>query len=174
MPGPGASSDAKPPPADTGIVALIGSGGRESAIAWKLAQSPAVQRILLVPGNGYTETRRMGKIENADFRSRLDTPANFDGFAEWCVAQGVSLVVVGPEAPLAVGLVDHLLGRDIKCFGPTKEAARLEWDKAYAKEFFDKHAIPTAKWKAFSDAKEAEAFIARYLDCVFTTKASDL
>ncbi|OQV21677.1 Trifunctional purine biosynthetic protein adenosine-3 [Hypsibius exemplaris] len=143
-----------------GIVALIGGGGRESALAWKLAQSPAVQRVLLVPGNGYTATaNQVDKVSNATFSLSLEDPVNFTAFAEWCEIAAVSLVVVGPEAPLAVGLADFLNARGIGCFGPTRDAARLEWDKAYAKKFFDAEGIPTAQWRAFTDATDAEAFI---------------
>jgi phosphoribosylamine--glycine ligase / phosphoribosylglycinamide formyltransferase / phosphoribosylformylglycinamidine cyclo-ligase len=149
-------------PSDTGIVLLVGSGGRESAIAWKLSQSPSVRRVLLVPGNDYIGLGYAEKIENASFSLSLDDATNFGGLSKWCRDAAVSLVVVGPEAPLAAGLADYLNQQGIPCFGPTKNAARLEWDKAFAKNFFDKQGIPTAKWKAFSDSKEAVQFIKRY------------
>ena len=147
------------------VVVIVGSGGRESALAWKLSQSPNVRRILLVPGNGYTASFCSQKISNGFLdldNLSLDNPSYFNQFSDRCKTEKVALVVIGPEAPLAAGLADHLLREGIACFGPQTQAAKLEWDKVYAKSFFDKYGIPTARWKSFTKSDEAVKYINRY------------
>lgn len=132
-------------------VLVIGGGGREHCLAWKLAQSQHVEKVLVAPGNGGTS------VENKSRNSKIEsvTSLNLTDHASvkhLCSKNKIDLVVVGPEAPLADGLVDFLTAEGISCFGPTKEAARIETSKAFAKEFMTKYDIPTARWKAFKDS----------------------
>ena len=120
-------------------VLVIGSGGREHALAWKLAQSSNVENVLVAPGNGGTATEP--GVEN------VDIPVDdLDGLVELARSRDVGLTVVGPEAPLAAGVVDRFEEEGLKCFGPSAEAAQLESSKAFAKEFLSRHRIPTADW----------------------------
>lgn len=131
-------------------ILLVGSGGREHALAWKLKQSPAAPEILAAPGNP-----GMGAL------ARL-SPVPIDDVAELAalaVREGVDLVVVGPEAPLAAGLADRLGQVGVPVFGPTALAARLESSKAFAKDFCARHAIPTAAYRVFEDAIHAKAYL---------------
>lgn len=130
-------------------VLVIGGGGREHCLAWKLAQSEHVQKVFVAPGNGGTNHRSSGeKIEN------LACPnlADHSSVKTLCLKNKVDLVVVGPETPLADGLVDFLVAEGIACFGPTRDAARIETSKAFAKEFMTKYGIPTARWQVFTDS----------------------
>jgi phosphoribosylamine--glycine ligase len=120
-------------------VLVIGSGGREHALAWKLAQSERVERVLVAPGNA--GTAREPGVENVDVAAD-----DLDGLVELAKSRGVGLTVVGPEAPLAAGVVDRFAEAGLKCFGPTADAARLESSKAFAKQFLARHEIPTAAW----------------------------
>ena len=120
-------------------VLVIGSGGREHALAWKLAQSERVDRVLVAPGNA--GTAREPGVENVDVAAD-----DLDGLVELATSRGVGLTVVGPEAPLAAGVVDRFAEAGLKCFGPTADAARLESSKAFAKRFLARHEIPTAAW----------------------------
>src|SRR5512135_1509101 len=124
-------------------VLVIGGGGREHALAWKLAQSPRVQQIVVAPGNG--GTARDPRLANLG----LTDPA---ALAEWAEREKVALTVVGPEAPLAAGVVDLFRARGLRVFGPTRAAAQLESSKAFAKEFMRRHGIPTARYATFDDA----------------------
>lgn len=138
------------------IVLVIGSGGREHCLAWKLAKSKHVSKVFVLPGNGGSKTDEMyycstTKIENVTSISI----AEHSEVKAFCLKMKVSLVVVGPEAPLADGIVDYLSGHGILCFGPTKEAARIETSKAFAKDFMSRHGIPTAQFKTFADCKSA-------------------
>ncbi|KAM4058008.1 phosphoribosylglycinamide synthetase, ATP-grasp (A) domain-containing protein [Hirsutella rhossiliensis] len=137
-------------------VLLIGSGGREHALAWKLSQSPRVERILVVPGNGGTAT--CPKTANV----RSVSAENFTGLVDFSKSNGINLVVPGPEAPLVDGVEDFFRKAGIPCFGPSKEAARLEGSKTYSKDFMRKYEIPTAAYENFSDHDKAT----RYLDSV--------
>ena len=131
-------------------VLLIGSGGREHALAWKLAQSPRVTNLYAAPGNpGIAQVADLVQIGVMDF----------DKVARFCRQNNVDLVVVGPEDPLAAGMVDHLAKEGIRSFGPTKEAAQLEADKWFAKEMMRHQAVPTAEARAFSDPAAAEEFV---------------
>lgn len=131
-------------------VLVVGGGGREHALATRLASSPSVREVILAPGNGGTA----GAFRN--FPIRADEIADIAMMAE---REGVDFVVVGPEAPLVLGLVDELDARNIPCFGPSKEAAQLEGSKAFMKDFAARHRIPTAGFQVFEDAKLAAAYI---------------
>lgn len=131
-------------------VLVIGAGGREHALAWKLAQSPRAQRIYLAPGNGGTAADR--NLQNVD----LHASAELIAFAR---AEQIGMTVVGPEAPLAAGIVDDFRAAGLRVFGPTRAAAQLEWSKDYAKAFMARHAIPTAAYKTFTDSAQAHAYI---------------
>ncbi|XP_068126564.1 trifunctional purine biosynthetic protein adenosine-3 [Hyperolius riggenbachi] len=148
-------------------VLVIGGGGREHALAWKLAQSAHVKQILVAPGNA--GTANTGKISNADV-----PVGDHAKVIEFCRSSSISLVVVGPEAPLAAGLVDDLTAAGVRCFGPTAKAAQLEASKSFAKDFMDRHGIPTAKWKSFTDPKEACDFINSAKFQALVVKASGL
>ena len=129
---------------------VIGSGGREHAMAWKLAQTPGLQKVYVAPGNA--GTAREHELENL----ALSDPQALADFAE---ENKVLLTVVGPEAPLAAGVVNIFRARGLKIFGPTKEAAQLESSKDFAKRFMARHNIPTAEFETFSDAAAAHAYI---------------
>ena len=131
-------------------VLVIGSGGREHALAWRLAQSPRVQRVIVAPGNGGTA-----------LDSQLDTVAytSPEDLADFAQREDIGITVVGPEAPLAAGVVDVFRARGLKIFGPTKAAAQLESSKDYAKAFMMRHKIPTARYQTFTDPVQAHAYI---------------
>lgn len=120
-------------------VAVIGGGGREHALCWKLAQSNYVKEIYCLPGNG--GTAGVEKVKNEDI-----AVCDFAAIAEFCTKQKVDLVVVGPDNPIADGIVDYLQGRQLRVFGPLKQAAKLESSKVFAKEFMVRNRIPTAKY----------------------------
>ena len=145
-------------------ILVIGSGGREHALAWKLAQSPRVKKVFVAPGNGGTAS--MPHLEN------LAIP-EIERLADFCVAEDVHLTVVGPEAPLAAGVVDHFRERRLRIFGPTRAAAQLESSKAYAKDFMQRHGIPTAQHRTFTDPAQAHAYITER-DCALVVKADGL
>ncbi len=134
-------------------VLVIGSGGREHALAWKLAQSERVQSVYVAPGNGGT-AQDVG-IKNVP----LTDPA---ALADFAVAEKVVLTVVGPEAPLAAGVVDLFRARGLRIFGPTQAAAQLESSKAFAKDFMQRHGIPTALYASFTAAAEAHAHVDKH------------
>ena len=133
-------------------VLIIGSGGREHALAWKVAQSSEVSKVFVAPGNA--GTARESKVENVAI-DVLDKQA----LAELALREGVALTIVGPEAPLVDGLVDHFRARGLKCFGPTRGAAQLEGSKAFTKDFLARHQIPTAGYGNFTDLDQALAFL---------------
>ncbi len=132
-------------------VLVIGSGGREHAIAWKLARSERVSQVFVAPGNG-------GTLRDSDLKNLPLT--NIHKLADWATEQRVAVTVVGPEAPLAAGIVDVFRGRGLRIFGPTKAAAQLESSKAFAKDFMQRHGIPTARYAVFGNADEAHAYVA--------------
>ncbi len=132
-------------------VLIIGGGGREHALAWKAAQSPRVERVFVAPGNA--GTAREPKLENVAIAAD-DIPA-LVAFA----ADNADLTIVGPEAPLVLGIVDVFRGAGLRCFGPTKAAAQLEGSKAFSKDFLARHGIPTASYRTFTDADEALAYV---------------
>ncbi|SMB21088.1 phosphoribosylglycinamide synthetase phosphoribosylamine-glycine ligase [Sterolibacterium denitrificans] len=129
---------------------VIGSGGREHALAWRLAQAPGVQTIYVAPGNAGTARDR--ELKNLP----LTDPA---ALAEFASREHVHFTLVGPEAPLAAGIVDLFRARGLRIFGPTQAAAQLESSKDYAKNFMARHGIPTAKFQTFSDAQAAHAYV---------------
>ncbi|NMG02139.1 phosphoribosylamine--glycine ligase [Azoarcus taiwanensis] len=131
-------------------VLVIGSGGREHALAWKLAQSPKVTRVLVAPGNA--GTAREPLLENVPVTDIAE-------LVELARREGVQYTVVGPEAPLAAGVVDAFREADLPIFGPTRAAAQLESSKDFAKQFLVRHKIPTARYQTFSDAAAAHAYI---------------
>jgi phosphoribosylamine--glycine ligase len=129
---------------------VVGSGGREHALAWKLAQSPRVQLVYVAPGNG--GTARDERLRNID----ITEPAALADFVE---SEQIAFTLVGPEAPLAAGIVNLFRSRGLKIFGPTKEAAQLESSKDFAKAFMKRHAIPTAEYETFADVAAAHAYL---------------
>ena len=129
---------------------IIGSGGREHAIAWRLAKTPGLQKIFVAPGNAGTAHEHA--LENV----HITDPAALADFAE---REGIHLTVVGPEAPLAAGVVNLFRARGLKIFGPTREAAQLESSKDFAKRFMMRHKIPTAAYETFSDCRAAHAYV---------------
>ncbi len=129
---------------------VIGGGGREHALAWKLAQSPRVQKVFVAPGNG--GTAREPGVENVPV-------ADLGELADFAVREGVQLTVVGPEGPLAAGVVDAFRARGLRIFGPTRAAAQLESSKAFAKSFLFRHRIPTAGYQTFTEARAAHAYV---------------
>jgi phosphoribosylamine---glycine ligase len=134
-------------------VLVIGNGGREHALAWKLAQSPRVQQVYVAPGNGGTAADP--QLRNVPF-------AGWQALADFVVAEKIGLTVVGPEAPLAAGVVDQFRSRGLRIFGPTKAAAQLESSKAFSKAFMQRHGIPTAHYATFTDAAAAHAHVEQH------------
>ena len=131
-------------------VLVVGGGGREHALAWKLAQSPKVQAVYVAPGNGGTALdARLENIPITDVRQ----------LREWAVGEKIALTVVGPEQPLAAGIVDEFRAHGLRVFGPTKAAAQLESSKAFSKAFMQRHGIPTADYETFTDAVAAHAYV---------------
>ncbi|HSM22371.1 MAG TPA: phosphoribosylamine--glycine ligase, partial [Rubrivivax sp.] len=134
-------------------VLVIGGGGREHALAWKLKQCERVQAVYVAPGNG-------GTAADPGLRNvPITDPARLADFA---AAEKVTLTVVGPEAPLAAGVVDLFRARGLRIFGPTQAAAQLESSKAFAKEFMQRHGIPTALYATFTEAAAAHAHVDRH------------
>ncbi len=131
---------------------VIGSGGREHALAWRLSKSPGLQKIYVAPGNAGTAHHR--EMENLN----ITDPAALADFAE---KEKIHLTVVGPETPLAAGIVNVFRARGLKVFGPTKEAAQLESSKDFAKRFMARHKIPTAAFETFTDIAAAHAYVDR-------------
>ncbi len=134
-------------------VLVIGGGGREHALAWKLARSPKVQLVFVAPGNGGTATHPA--LRNVPVTDIV-------ALADFAVSERIALTVVGPEAPLAAGVVDLFRKRGLRVFGPTRAAAQLESSKAFAKDFMQRHGIPTALYASFSDAAAAHAHVERH------------
>lgn len=131
-------------------VLVVGSGAREHALVWKLRASPGVTDVLAAPGNAGI----------AALARTFDVPAErTEGIVGLAVREGVDFVVVGPEAPLVLGLVDALAEEEIPAFGPTAAAARLEGSKVFAKEFMARHGVPTAPFRVFSDPGQADAYV---------------
>ena len=148
-------------------ILVAGNGGREHALAWKLAQSPRVARVLVAPGNGGTALAG-GKIGNVPIAA--DDIAMLVRLAK---DENIELVVVGPEAPLAAGAVDAFRASGIRCFGPSQAAAQLESSKAFAKAFMQRHGIPTARYAVFTDFNAAIDHV-HTIDYPIVVKASGL
>ena len=131
-------------------VLVVGSGGREHALAWKLAQSPKVQTVFVAPGNGGTALD--GRLKNINITDIAELRA-------WALAEKIAVTVVGPEGPLAAGIVDEFRQHGLRVFGPTQAAAQLESSKAFSKAFMQRHGIPTAAFATFTDATAAHAYV---------------
>lgn len=145
-------------------VLVIGGGGREHALAWRLSQSPRVDQVWVAPGNGGTaQDARLKNVPITDVKALAD-------FAQ---QEKVDLTVVGPEAPLAAGVVDEFLARGLRIFGPRRQAAQLESSKVFAKAFMKRHGIPTADYEVFSDPEPAHAFVEK-LGAPIVVKADGL
>lgn len=133
-------------------ILIIGSGGREHALAWKCAQSPRVDEVLVAPGNA--GTARESKVRNVPVSSD-----DIDALVNLAQTENVSLTIVGPEAPLVAGVVDRFNELGLPCFGPTAAAAQLEGSKAFTKDFLARHKIPTADYQNFTELEPALAYI---------------
>ena len=133
-------------------VLVIGGGGREHAMAWRLAQSPKVHKVYVAPGNAGTALDK--RLENLPITDVQELRA-------WAQREGIHLTVVGPEAPLAAGVVDEFRNHGLRIFGPTKAAAQLESSKAFSKDFMARHGIPTARYETFTDPVAAHAYVDR-------------
>jgi len=133
-------------------VLIIGGGGREHALAWKAAQSQAVDKVFVAPGNAGTALEN--KIENIDIAAD-----NVPALLEFAKANNIDLTIVGPEQPLVAGVVDAFQENGLACFGPTKAAAQLEGSKSFSKDFLARHNIPTAAYRTFTDLAEASAYL---------------
>jgi phosphoribosylamine--glycine ligase len=131
-------------------ILVIGGGGREHALAWKIAQSDKVQKVFVAPGNGGTaRDKRLDNIDLTDVKA----------LREFAQSNGIELTVVGPETPLAAGVVDEFRAHGLRIFGPTKAAAQLESSKAFSKAFMKRHNIPTAEYDTFTDAQAAHDYV---------------
>ena len=131
-------------------VLVIGGGGREHALAWKLKQSEGVEQVFVAPGNA--GTARDAQLTNLPITDKV-------ALREWAQSNGIGLTVVGPEAPLASGVVDEFRAHGLAIFGPTQKAAQLESSKAFSKAFMQRHGIPTAEYQTFTDAMQAHAYV---------------
>jgi len=129
-------------------VLVIGAGGREHALSWKISQSPIVTNVFVAPGNGGTELER--HITNIDIQSN-----DIEGLADFASKEGIDLTIIGPEDPLVNGITDRFNELGLKCFGPTKGGAQLEGSKEFMKEFLIRHNIPTAHYGVFTDSTKA-------------------
>jgi phosphoribosylamine---glycine ligase len=133
-------------------VLIIGSGGREHALAWKVAQSPRVETVFVAPGNAGTATEP--GVQNV-----VIDMMDFAALADFAEANGVGLTIVGPEAPLVGGVVDYFEARKLRCFGPRRGAAQLEGSKAFTKDFLARHGIPTGAYRNFTELQPALAYL---------------
>ena len=147
-------------------VLIVGSGGREHALAWKASQSPIVTEIFVAPGNGGTEQEP--KVINLPIPSN-----NIDELAEFALENKIDITIVGPEDPLVLGITDKFNSLDLNCFGPSKGAAQLEGSKEFMKDFLIRHNIPTATFQSFTDAEKAITYIKK-MDCPLVIKADGL
>lgn len=136
-------------------VLVIGGGGRENAICWKLAQSNKVAKIYALPGSDH-----IGRGDKIQLVKDINVKEHAK-IAKWCQTQKIDLVIVGPEDPLADGIADVLVENNILCFGPVKSGAVIESDKAWSKDFMHKFDIPTARYETFADVDNAKNFIRR-------------
>ena len=133
-------------------ILIIGAGGREHALAWKIAQSPQAERVFVAPGNG--GTRAEPKVENVDLE-----PTDAEALIRFAREQQIDLCIIGPEAPLVAGVSDALVAAGLRCCGPARQAAQLEGSKDFAKAFMQRHGIPTAAYRTFSEREQALAYL---------------
>src|SRR5690554_3714395 len=133
-------------------ILVLGNGGREHALAWKLMQSPQVEKVFVAPGNAGTATEP--GVENV----ALD-PLDFPALADFARQQQIDLTLVGPEAPLVAGVIDYFRDNGLKCFGPTAAAAQLEGSKVFSKDFLARHNIPTASYRSFTEVAPAMDYV---------------
>src|ERR671912_577602 len=146
-------------------VLVIGSGGREHALVWKLAQSPHVEALWCAPGNAGTVGERLKNGTPVECVSI--GVEDFPALTSFAREKGVGLTVVGPDNPLAAGIVDHFQANGLRIWGPNKKAAQFESSKAFSQAFMDKHGIPTARSGVFSDPVAAKQFVRELNDsCV--------
>ena len=131
-------------------VLVVGNGGREHAMAWKLAQSNRIQQVYVAPGNG--GTARDNQLINVPVTDGIQ-------LRQWAIDNQIDLTLVGPEAPLAAGMVDDFRAHGLRIFGPTQAAAQLESSKAFSKSFMQRHGIPTAEFQTFNQADQAHAYV---------------
>ncbi|SVE41287.1 uncharacterized protein METZ01_LOCUS494141, partial [marine metagenome] len=136
----------------TNKILVVGGGGREHALSWKLAQSKHVDTVFVAPGNPGTSNE--AKIVNIEIKA-----TEIEQLIHFAKNESIDLVVVGPEDPLVAGIVDEFTKIDIKCFGPTAKAAQLEGSKTFAKRFMQKYRIPTAAYQSFSDPHSAKEYL---------------
>lgn len=156
-------------PTDLKIL-IVGGGGREHALAWALCRSPRVTEVIVAPGNGGTEDTM---FSGARLRNAAIGVGDLAGLAQFAEDQDVAFTVVGPEAPLCDGIVDLFKDRGLRCYGPEAAAARLEGSKAFSKAFMERHGIPTAAHRSFTDMEAALAYVAQ-VDHRVVVKASGL
>ncbi len=133
-------------------ILIVGSGGREHALAWKTAQSPRVSKVYVAPGNAGTGME--AKLENVPIKEE-----DIKGLINFAKTQDIGFTLVGPEAPLVAGIVDEFQAAGLRCFGPSRAAARLEGSKAFTKDFLKRHHIPSADYQVFTDLDEATDYI---------------
>ena len=147
-------------------VLIIGSGGREHALSWKIAQSPLVKSVYVAPGNGGTELE--SNITNVNISSD-----DIEGLSTFALKNKINLTIVGPEDPLVKGITDNFTEKGLKCFGPTKDAAKLEGSKDFMKKFLEDNQIPTAEYKSFKSVDRAINYVEEK-GCPIVIKADGL
>ncbi|KOR28715.1 phosphoribosylamine--glycine ligase, partial [Achromatium sp. WMS3] len=133
-------------------ILIVGNGGREHALAWKISQSPNVQQVFIAPGNAGTELEP--EITNVPI-----TYNTINRLIDFAKQQAIDLTIIGPEAPLVQGIVDEFNAADLKCLGPNQAAAQLEGSKIFAKQFLTRYGIPTASYKVFTEITDALAYL---------------
>lgn len=147
-------------------ILIIGSGGREHALAWKVAQSEKIQKVFVAPGNA--GTAQEAKLENIPINAE-----NVSALVNFAQSNAIDLTIVGPEVPLVIGIVDEFQKVGLRCFGPSKAAAQLEGSKAFTKDFLARHQIPTAAYGQFTEIEPAIAYI-RQMGAPIVVKADGL
>ena len=147
-------------------ILIIGSGGREHALAWKSAQDESVSNVFVCPGNAGTALEN--KVTNISFDTN-----NFEIIETFCVDEKIDLVIIGPEQPLVMGMADFLQSKGIKTFGPSQAAAQLEGSKTFSKDFFIKYGIPTAQYASFNDYDSSRSYLDK-IDYPTVVKADGL
>ena len=133
-------------------VLVVGGGGREHALAWKVAQSNDVDTVFVAPGNAGTATEQ--KISNVQIGTEEKTK-----LIDFALSEKIDLTIIGPENPLVAGMVDEFTAAGLRCFGPSKSAAMLEGSKTFTKEFLKRHNIPTAEYEVFTETQAAINYV---------------